>query len=87
MKRYAKVGSQWLARVDKNSILMETDWIKHVEAEYGVTGVELMETDNDTDPRIGELLMPPVKPQPPREPTLEERLATVEAKLKALEKV
>ena len=66
MLRYAKFNSQWLARIDKNSVLTEDEWLKHVEAEYGVSGVELVETDDDTDPRKGIILMPPPGPPPPK---------------------
>lgn len=44
--------------------------------------------DDLPDPRHAQRFAdPPPPPEPPRPPTLEERLAEVEAKLKALEKV
>ena len=87
MLRYAKYEDKWLGRVDKNPTPSNDEWLKHVEAEYGLTGVVAVETNDNTDPRVGVLVMPPEKPVVVRPPTLEERLATVEAKLKALERV
>lgn len=87
MKRYAKSDGQWLARVDGNSVLTANEWIAHVENEYGVTGIELIETADDVDPREGVLLMPPPGPPPPKDPDtiLKEELesATTLVQLKA----
>lgn len=87
MKRYAKLGTQWLARVDGNPILNGEEWLTHVESEYGVTGVELVETDDDVDPREGVLLKPPPGPPPPKsiDTVLKEELeaATTLTQLKA----
>ena len=66
MKRYARLGTQWLARVDGNPIPNSNEWITHVEAEYGVTGVEAVETADNVDPRRGVTLMPPPGPPSPK---------------------
>lgn len=87
MLRYAKIDNEWLARVDKNPVLTTDEWLAHVEAEYELSGVVVVDTDDNTNPRVGVLIMPPDKPVITGPPTLEERLATVEAKLKAIEKV
>ena len=65
MRRYAKSGAQWLARVDGNSVLSRAEWKAHVEAEYGITVTEVIDTADDVDPRSGAILAPTPRPAPP----------------------
>lgn len=83
MNRYYRTADGWLARVDGNPVLTIEESQAHAAAEYGVAGVTA--EDHDTDPRQGTLRMPPAPPPtPPPPPTLAERVAALEAEVKAL---
>jgi len=83
MNRYYRTADGWLARVDGNPVLPIEESQAHAAAEYRVSGVTA--EDHETDPRQGTLLMPPPPPPAPAPaPTLAERIAALEAEVKAI---
>lgn len=94
LRRYYKLGDFWLARVDGNPpALMDAEASRlHAESEYAVTGLVVVDVEDNTDPRSGPLTMPPSRPPGAPSPRdllrAELQAATTLAQLKAvLEKV
>ena len=67
MNRFYKLGGQWLARVDGNPVLTATESKQHCESEYGVSGIAVLDAEDDPRPSDSNtwLFPPPVPPSPP----------------------